>query len=405
MDIKRLIDIVEKELDSKKGYLRLRPSWVARDFLKPGRRLGLAENEYNVGLRGFICERWLASETEADNAVKSPNEGLSYLDIDGEELLLRDVIAACGELIMGREYAANHRGLGRLAKIYDFESRIFFHYHQTASDARKLGRNSKEESYYFPTGVPVGKHPETFFGVHPYIVEQRKQYDIFLPYLRKWEGEEILSASRAYMNVPGEGFHLQAGILHAPGTAVTIELQEPSDVMGVLQAEVDGLRQSKDLLYKDILPAEVEQKGERAALDQLLWEENGDPYFYENHHTPPVDIPHPENSAGFEQWIYYDSTKYSGKRLVVKPGQSFMAKDLGLHTILVWRGKGKVDGLEIEGGNFRCDELLVSHERAVAGATYENTGSVDLEIIKFFGPDINSKVVPYLKKYGRKESA
>lgn len=150
MDIKRLIDIVEKELDSKKGYLRLRPSWVARDFLKPGRRLGLAENEYNVGLRGFICERWLASETEADNAVKSPNEGLSYLDIDGEELLLRDVIAACGELIMGREYAANHRGLGRLAKIYDFESRIFFHYHQTASDAEETRSQFQGRVVLFP---------------------------------------------------------------------------------------------------------------------------------------------------------------------------------------------------------------------------------------------------------------
>lgn len=401
MDSNRLRSIVEGELGRQNGLLRLRPSWVARDFLKPGRRLGLKEEEYDVGRRGFICERWLASETEADNAVKYPNEGLSFLDIKDEQVILRDAISACGDLIMGAKYAAHHSSLGRLAKIYDFQSRIFYHYHQTTPDARKLGRNSKEESYYFPADVEVGKHPETFFGVHPYIVEQRKQYEILLPYLKKWEGDGILAVSRAYLNVPGEGFHLQAGILHAPGTAVTIELQEPSDVMGVLQAEVDGLRQSKDLLYKDIPPAEVEQKGERAALDQLLWEENGDPYFYENHHTPPVDIPSPDPSAGSEQWVYYDSTKYSGKRLIVKPGKRFTTTDLGVHNILVWRGTGRIEGLEIESGHFESDELLISHERAVAGTTYENTGTSDLEVIKFFGPDINSKIVPYLKRYKR----
>ena len=152
MDSGKLAGVVKKELEAKKGLLRLRASWVAREFLKPGRRLGLSKKEYAVGDRGFICERWLASETEADNTVKFPNEGLSFLDIDGEEILLRDALAACGALLMGQGYAAGHKGLGRLAKIYDFESRIFFHYHQTTADAHKLGRNSKEESYYFPTG-------------------------------------------------------------------------------------------------------------------------------------------------------------------------------------------------------------------------------------------------------------
>jgi hypothetical protein len=401
MDAKALKGLLEKELGSKNGFLRLKASWVARDFLKPGRRLGLQEQDYAVGKRGFICERWLASETEADNSVKHPNEGLSFLDIEGEEILLRDAILACGELVMGADYASRHRGLGRLAKIYDFDSRIFFHYHQTTEDAAKLGRNSKEESYYFLTGVGLGRHPETFFGVHPYIVDQGLQYEILLPYLQKWEGDGILKHSRAYMNVQGEGFHLQAGILHAPGTALTLELQESSDVMGVLQAEIDGVKQDKALLYKDIPSEELKAKGERAALDQLLWPENGDPYFYENHHTPPVDIPSPDPSSGAEQWIYYDSTKYSGKRLVVKPGKKFSCADRGVHNILVWRGKGRVNGLEIEGGNFRADELLVSHARAVAGTSYENTGSTDLEVIKFFGPDINSDVVPYLKKYKR----
>jgi hypothetical protein len=401
MDGKKIREIVEKELGSRNGFLRLRPAWVARDFLKPGRRLGLREDQYAVGKRGFICERWLASETEADNAVKFPDEGLSFLDIDGQDILLRDAMAACGDLISGKEYAAKHTGLGRLAKIYDFESRIFFHYHQTTADARKLGFNSKEEQYFFPTDVDMGRHPETFFGVHPSIVEQNRQEEVLLPYLEKWEGDGILSTSRAFLNVPGEGFHLPAGILHAPGTAVTIELQEPSDVMGVLQAEVDGLKIDKALLFKHIPKEEVAKKKERAVLDQLLWPLNGDPYFYENHHTPPILIPSPGQTGGFEQWVYYNTTRFSGKRLVVKPGQKYRSVDKGVHNLLIWRGKGTANGLAIESNKAGLDELLISHSVALSGVEYVNTGSRDLEIIKFFGPDVNVDNIPYIKKYPR----
>ena len=45
MDAKKLAGIVERELETSKGLLRLRPSWVARDFLKPGKRLGLPEKD------------------------------------------------------------------------------------------------------------------------------------------------------------------------------------------------------------------------------------------------------------------------------------------------------------------------------------------------------------------------
>ncbi|MDZ7838579.1 MAG: hypothetical protein U5N58_11880 [Actinomycetota bacterium] len=72
IDIK---SIVGKELEKNSGILKLKPAWVARDFLPPGRRLGLDEEEYDVGERGFICERWLASVTHADNVVGPEDEG------------------------------------------------------------------------------------------------------------------------------------------------------------------------------------------------------------------------------------------------------------------------------------------------------------------------------------------
>ena len=228
--------IVEKELGDTNGILKLKPAWVARDFLPPGKRLGLPEEKYDVGDRGFICERWLASVTKADNAIGPGDEGLSYLKLESDENInLSDAVQVAGDLIMGKEYVRTHIGLGRLAKIYDFDARIPYHIHQMEKDARLVGRNSKDEAYYFLEDVDAGQHPETFFGVHPYIVYEKK-YDILLPYLVEWKDDLILRHARAYLNVPGEGFFLPSGVLHAPGTALTLELQEDSDVFAMLQA-------------------------------------------------------------------------------------------------------------------------------------------------------------------------
>ncbi len=394
--------VVKEALAQGHGILRMNPAWVARDFLPPGKRLGLTEEAYNVGERGWISERWLGSTTKADNRVGPPDEGLSHLVIEHAGLTLLDItlqaaVEAAGDLIMGAEYARTHSGLGRLAKIYDFGARIPFHIHQMKKDAAKLGRNPKEEAYYFPEDVELGPHPETFFGVHPYIVREGKQH-LLLAYLQEWKDDLILQHSRAYLNVRGEGFHLPSGVLHAPGTALTIELQEDSDVFAMLQALNAGKIISKDLLFKDVTPEDRATRGEQAILDQIDWETSGDPYFYENRHTPPVLVEATGQAGGEEYWIYYNTTKFSGKRLVVRPGHTFESVDRGVYNILVWRGKGRYGGYEVEGLNFGHDELLITHEAATKPLMVENTGAEDLIIFKFFGPDINLDI-PYIKPY------
>jgi hypothetical protein len=356
-----------------------------------------------LGERGWVSERWLGSTTKADNRIGPPEEGLSYLALDSERMTLKEAVEVAGDLIMGAEYARTHKGLGRLAKIYDFAARLPYHLHQRQNDARLVGRNSKEEAYYFPEGVDLGPHPETFFGVHPSIVEN-KQYDILLRYLVEWKNDLILRHSRAYLLVPGEGFHLPAGGLHAPGTALTIELQEDSDVFAFLQALVAGKIISKDLLFKDVRKEDRNQLGERAVLNQVDWELNGDPYFYENRHTSPQVVDNTRQEGGEERWIYYNTTKFSGKRLVVKSGGKFVSLDKGVYNILVWRGKGHFDSQEVVGGDSLRDELLITHGRATSPLTVENTGADDLVIIKFFGPDINTDI-PMIPHYGNWQGA
>jgi hypothetical protein len=390
--------LVEGTLARQHGILRLEPAWVARDFLPPGKRLGLPADAYDVGERGWISERWIGSTTKADNRVGPPDEGLSHVGLaDGQEMTLKAAVEAAGPAILGADYAATHKGLGRLAKIYDFGARIPYHIHGRKDDMARVGRNPKEEAYYFPEGVDLGPHPETYFGVHPYIVREKK-FEILLPYLREWKDDMILKHSRAYLNVADEGFHLPAGVLHAPGTALTIELQEDSDVFAMLQALNAGKIISKDLLFKDVTPEDRETLGEEAILRQIDWEICGDPFFYENRRTYPHLIEETRQEGGEEYWIYYNTTKFSGKKLIVRPGGQFTSLDRGVYNILVWRGKGLYDGFEIEAGNFGKDELLVSQARANVPIVVENTGREDLMIIKFFGPDINLDV-PMIKHY------
>jgi hypothetical protein len=385
-------DHVERALSNGDGILRLEPAWVARDFLPAGRRLRLSEHAGHLGERGEICERWLGSTTKADNRVGPHDEGLSYLVLEGpDRITLKQAVETDPAAIMGAEYAATHTGLDRLAKIFDYRGRLPLHLHQRQEHAAMVGRHSKDEAYYFPSGVEMGPHPETFLGVHPSIVEDER-YEILLPYLEDWDSELVLRHSVAYLQVPEEGFHVPSGVLHAPGSALTIELQEDSDVFAMLQAVTGGTRISKQLLWKDVRAEDRDSKGERFILELIDWKENGDPYFYENHHLLPQLIEGSRNESGDEYWIYYNTTKFSGKKLVVHPGYSYVTRDRGAHNLLVWSGSGTYGGIEVEGGDPDRDELLVTCDRAVRGVEVRNTGRDDLLVIKFFGPDVNPDV-------------
>ena len=385
-------DHLEQALSDGDGMFRLEPTWVGRDFLPAGRRLGIAEGAYDLGERGEVCERWLGSTTRAANRIGPPDEGLSYVSLGGtERILLKDAVEFAPEGFMGVDYAATHSGLGRLAKIFDYRGRLPYHLHQRQEHAALVGRRSKDEAYYFPPGQDMGPHPETFLGVHPSIVEN-EDHDVLLPYLVDWDSDLILRHSVAYSQVIDEGFHVPSGVLHAPGSALTIELQEDSDVFAMLQARVDATEISKELLWKDVRPEDRERIGERFILELIDWEENGDPYFYENHHLSPQLIQGSKTEGGEEHWIYYDSAKFSGKRLVVHPGCSYVTRDLGVYNLLVWSGSGRYGGAEVQGGDPYRDELFVTHDRAVRGVDVVNDGREDMLVIKFFGPDINTDV-------------
>jgi hypothetical protein len=291
---------------------------------------------------------------------------------------------------MGEQYAAQHPGgLGRLAKIFDYAHRLPFHVHPTQRYASLVGAHSKDEAYHFLPTDP-GTHPESFLGLHPWIVEQQ-EYDVLLPYLMNWDSDLILRHSPAELQVPGEGFMIPSGVLHAPGTALTLELQEDSDVLSMFQALNAGKIISKDLLFKDVRPEDRAAEGERFPLRFVDWVENGDPYFYEHHHLSP----RPTELSGDgvdESWVYHGSAKFCGKRLTLQPGARVRVAEPGVYSVFAWSGEGDLAGHPLRGGDHALDELLISHEAATRPHEVRCTGSEPLVLFSLFGPDLHDDV-------------
>ena len=167
--------------------------------------------------------------------------------------------------------------------------RVPQHIHPPLEFARRAGRNSKDEAYYFPPGVDMGPHPESFLGLHPSLDRDRLWGEL-VDAVRDWNDDRVLRHSPAYVQVPEEGFFIPSGVLHAPGTALTIELQEDSDSMAMFQALNAGAIISKRLLMKDVSEADRAEHGETAPLHWIDWDANTDPYFYDNHRLVPLPL-------------------------------------------------------------------------------------------------------------------
>ena len=173
------------------GILRLEPAWVARDFLPPGRRLGLHDDEYEVGERGRSPSAGsdrprrptTASARRMRGSATWSSRASDHLEGGGE---------AAGDLIMGAEYARRTRGWAVSRRSTTWRAHALPHPPEKTG-RRKLGSNPKEEAYYFPEDVDLGPHPETFFGVHPYIVREGKQH-LLLPVPEGVEGRSDPSA-------------------------------------------------------------------------------------------------------------------------------------------------------------------------------------------------------------------
>src|SRR5699024_10735247 len=320
------------------------------------------------------------STTEAANEVSEPHEGLSQVTVGPEPVLLADVMKAAPEVVMGVEYATGHDGLGRLAKIFDYGERVPMHVHPPSQAAAQVGLTSKDEAYYYLPGADLGPHPESFFGAHAGLSAEEASAEL-LRHLELWQEETVLGLSKAYRQFAEGGYYVPSGVIHAPGTALTFELQEDSDAMAFLQAQCGQIALDRELLVGRLDPARVAEDGDRAVLDWIDWGLNLLPDFHSSHHLQPRVI---STSGGVEvAWRLDGTGPCSARRYRAAPGRSVVLREPGRFSVFTWYGEVTLGGRSMRGGVAGSDEALVSYDDAGRGVEVEVRGSDDLEMIVY----------------------
>ena len=400
--------LVQDAIDASSGILRLRPCWVPRSFMIPGRRLKLHPDDlYAFGAsRGGINERWFSSTTKASNGPDTlPDEGLSYVQpARGDKFLLRDAVEAAGDLVLGSDVMARESGWNILCKFFDNMGPIPHHLHQSDSFAKLVGQKGKPEAYYFPPQYNQiqNNFPHTYMGLEPGTTKE----DI-RNCLSNWnKGDNgILAFARAYRLIPGEGWQINPGILHAPGSLVTYEPQVNSDVFAMFQSEVEGRLVDRSLLIKDVKPEFADDVDYLVSM--LDWEGNVNPEFAKSNKTHPRPVrpcEEMEEEGYRELWITFGIPHYSAKELTVLPKRSVTIRDSEAYGVIVTQGYGRIAGQPLSApamirfGDMTEDEVFVTASVAREGVTIENQSSTDpLVMLKHFGPN-NPDAVPLLKR-------
>ena len=396
--------LAEKLLQEGQGVYRLAPTWVARSFCRPGKRIKLHPDDYYVlGLeKGGIDERWFASTTWAENGPGTPeDEGLSYIvSADGKEkLLLRDAVDELKGAIIGEDLWNTYHKWPMFSKFFDNAGPLPHHIHHRDQHAQRVGSAGKPEMYFFPSQCNNhgGEYPYTFFGLKPDTTKaQVKQ--CLMNFTKGDNG--LLDLAPAYKIKLDTGWDVPPGVLHAPASLCTYEPQFASDVYAMYQSVLlGGHCVPENLLWKNC--PEEELGNFDYLMDVIDWDENTDEKFAEKHYMEPQVIW--QNEAGCEEWICYKCDRVCAKRLTVAPGQTVTVTDQAAYGFILIEGYGKFGAWDIATptlihyGELTNDEFFVTEKAAKAGIKITNASKTEpLVMLKHFS--VNPELTAFFKK-------
>ncbi len=217
-----------------------------------------------------------------------------------------------------------------------------------------------------------------------------------------------MDLSKAYRLKPGTGWLVPPGILHAPGSLCTYEVQWGSDVFAMYQSLVEGRVVPWDLLVKDV------PEDKRFDLDYIVsmvdWEPNLTTTFKDDHYLEPIPVGDTGGEGFQDRWVIYGKVHgedlFAAKELSLQPGVEVTIKDQGASGAILVQGRGKLGTFDAETpsyiryGEITTDEYFISDARAKEGYTVTNTGQEPLVILRYFGPGVNAEM-PEIGSYKR----
>jgi len=221
------------------GVIVLPPNRVWRTYLG-GRTLDVFEKKEDPEDRSYP-EDWIASTTRANNRGREnlKDEGLSRIEVDNRDILLRDLFAEFPEETLGADhflkYGANTQFL---LKFLDSSIRLHIQCHPTVEFAKRNlnSLSGKTEAYIILRTREEVENPYVYLGFqNPPNKEEFKQA------ILQQDMGRILSCFEKIPVKPGEVFIVPGGLPHAIGEGIfMVEIMEPTDFAVRIEFERGG---------------------------------------------------------------------------------------------------------------------------------------------------------------------
>ena len=225
-------------MDYKNRIVELPQNRVWRGYLG-GRILDDLDGKDDPGDSHFP-EDWIGSVTPARNPhSKCEHEGVSRVQIDGQELLFADLIERDPDYFLGADHVARFGQRPMvLVKLLDSAERLQLQVHPTAAFAREHldSSSGKTEAYYV---LAVREDVEEAFV---YLGFQRPPSRAVLK--RCIEDQDLVSMEGFFDKImvkPGDVLFIPGGVPHAIGGGIfMVEIMEPSDLVVRFEFERAG---------------------------------------------------------------------------------------------------------------------------------------------------------------------
>jgi len=381
--------LVNQAINQGDGILLLVPNWIPRTFNKPARRLRLHPDDYTaLGIkRGSIVERWFTATFPAVTGPYAPeDEGMSYVYVDGEKILLKTVVDELGAELIGDGLMERYGKWPMFSKFYDYQFPSFHHLHHTQEAADCVGAMSKPEAYYFPIQMNLqADYPiaYTFFGFDPSVSKEE-----IIDRLKLFETRDnrITELARAFRLEIGTGWYVPPGTLHACGSLCTYEPQWNSDVFSVWENNPSG--EAQDYSYLASSVPEDKERDIEYLYSLMVQDVNFDPDFRRKYFRRPIMAE--ETEAYNQKWITYGNPYFGAKELTVFPGQKVTVKDKAAYGTILLQGYGTLGTYRAESpqiirfGQQTYDEFFVCESRAKEGVKIENLSNEPMVFLKHF---------------------
>ena len=391
-DRQRILEAFERG----EGVLRLAPNFVPRLIGEPGRRLRLHPDDYFAfgTRRGPIAERRFSATIPAIRGDLPPEEkGMSYValsDDPRDKILFRDAVDLLGAQLIGEALQRKYGTWPMYSKFFDFQTPLFHHLHLGFSAAERVEALGKPEAYYFPPQLNnhLGDFPVTYFGYDPDVTRDQVRERLLA---FEVGDNRITELSRAYRLALGTGWYMPPGVVHAPGSLLTYEIQWNSAVVSVHENVASGIVYPYEAMVENC--PEEKKRDIDYVLSLMDWDKNVDPHYRKHYFRPPIPCAH-SDERHTEKWIMYANDYVAAKELTIPPGCTATVRDGAAYGCIVIQGHGSFGAYDAEAavmlrfGQLSGDEYFVSEEAAKRGVTIANRSRWEpMVILKHFGPN------------------